>query len=172
MIRRTPRCGAGSPGACATSRPNWATNRIRTSRILRRRRTEPVNHFSRRTALASLPATGLLGATAVSGATAAHAAPAPHTGLPAAPSGRGKVRFAFLADTHADPENDESLARLRAVFEAIDDFDPSLVIHGGDVTEQGTEAEVQAFEGAIPSGLHDRVAAVPGNHETDRKSVV
>jgi len=125
-----------------------------------------VNHFSRRTALASLPATGLLGATAVSGTTAAHAAPTAHTGLPAAPSGRSKVRFAFLADTHADPENDENLARMRAVFEAIDDFDPSLVIHGGDVTEYGTDAEFRAFEDAIPSGLRDRVAAVPGNHET------
>ena len=125
-----------------------------------------MNHFSRRTALASLPATGLLGATAVSGATAAHPAPTAHTGLPAAPAGRGKVRFAFLADTHADPENDENLARMRAVFEAIDDFDPSLVIHGGDVTEYGTDAEFQAFEDAIPSGLRDRVAAVPGNHET------
>lgn len=120
-----------------------------------------MDHLSRRTALASLP-TGLLGAAAVSEATAAQAAP----GLPAAPSGREEARLAFLADTHADPENDESLARMRAVFEAIDEFDPSLVIHGGDVTEHGTEAEFQAFEDAIPSGLRDRVAAVPGNHET------
>lgn len=125
-----------------------------------------MSRLTRRTALTSLPATGLLGAAALSGATAVHADPGQHTSLPAAPSGRAKVRFAFLADTHADPENDESLARLRAVLKAIDAFDPSLVIHGGDVTEHGTEAEFQAFEDAIPSSLRDRIAAVPGNHET------
>lgn len=124
-----------------------------------------MNHFSRRTALASLPATGLLGATSLSGATA-HADLAPNTGLPAAPSRRAKVRFSFLADSHADPENDENLARMQAVFEAIDDFDPSLVIHGGDVTEHGTAAEFHAFEDTIPSGLRERIVAVPGNHET------
>ncbi|WP_193106103.1 PQQ-binding-like beta-propeller repeat protein [Brachybacterium sp. FME24] len=113
-----------------------------------------MNRFSRRTALASLPATGLLGT-----ATA-------HATLPATPPGRSDVRLAYVADTHADPENEGNLARMRAVFEAIDAFDPSLVIHGGDVTEYGTEAEFRAFEDAIPSSLRDRVAAVPGNHET------
>ncbi|MGO1199364.1 MAG: outer membrane protein assembly factor BamB family protein [Dermabacteraceae bacterium] len=118
-----------------------------------------MSRFTRRTALASLPATGLLGATA------AHAAPA-GAPLPAVPSGSGGVRLAFLADTHADPENQNNMARMRAVFDAIETFDPTLVVHGGDVTEYGTEKEYDAFTSAIPDGLRDRIAAVPGNHET------
>lgn len=112
-----------------------------------------MTRFSRRTALASLPATGLLGATA------AHAGPA-------APQESGGVRFAFLADTHADPENEHNMAALHAVLAEIERFDPSLVIHGGDVTEHGTEAEYDAFQAAVPDALRERVAAVPGNHET------
>lgn len=126
-----------------------------------------MNRFSRRAALSALPmtalpVTGLLGAGGVSTAAAAQAAPA----APTAPPGDSAVRLAFVADTHADPENAESMARMRAVFEAVEVFDPTLVIHGGDVTEHGIEAEYQAFEEAIPGGLRERVAAVPGNHET------
>lgn len=120
-----------------------------------------MHRFTRRTALVSLPTTGLLGAAA------AHAGPAPtRAPLPAAPTGSTGVRFAFLADTHADPENENNMARMRAVFNAIEAFDPTLVIHGGDVTEYGTEEEYQAFESAIPDALRARIAAVPGNHET------
>lgn len=111
--------------------------------------------FSRRAALASVPAAGLLGGAA------AHAAPAP-----SAPSGDGQIRLAYLADTHTDPENETNMSRLRGVFQAVDDFDPHLVLHGGDVTEYGTAPEFEAFEDAIPEGLRERVAAVPGNHET------
>ena len=95
-----------------------------------------MSRFTRRTALASLPATGLLGATA------AHAAPA-GAPLPAVPSGSGGVRLAFLADTHADPENQNNMARMRAVFDAIETFDPTLVVHGGDVTEYGSREGVR-----------------------------
>src|SRR5699024_6803884 len=111
-------CGAGSRTACASSRPNWAISLIRISWTHRRRRAEPMDHLSRRTALASLPA-GLLGAAAVSEATAAQAAP----GLPAAPSGREEARLAFLADTHADPENDESLRSEEHTSELQSRFD-------------------------------------------------
>lgn len=120
-----------------------------------------MTRFTRRTALASLPATGLLGATAAHAGSAPGAAP-----RPAAPSGSGGVRFAFLADSHADPENEHNMAALHAVFAQIERFDPTLVIHGGDVTEHGTEAEYDAFEAAVPDSLRARIAAVPGNHET------
>ena len=118
-----------------------------------------MSRLTRRTALAALPATGLFGAAA------AQAAPAEGP-RPAAPSGGDPVRLAFLADTHADPENEESMARLRAVLDAIAGFDPTLVIHGGDVTEHGTAQEYDAFTSAAPEALRDRIAAVPGNHET------
>src|SRR5699024_4342633 len=114
-----------------------------------------MSRLTRRTALAALPATGLFGATA------AQAAPAEGP-RPAAPSGGDPVRLAFLADTHADPEHDESRARLRAVLDAIAGFDPTLVIHGGDVTEHGTAQEYDAFTSAAPEALRDRIAAVPG----------
>src|SRR5699024_11006755 len=118
-----------------------------------------MHRFTRRTALSTLPATGLLGAAA------AQAAPAEGP-RPAAPSGCDTLRLAFLSDTHAAPENEESMARLRAVFDAIAGFDPTLVIHGGDVTEHGTAQEYDAFTSAVPEALRDRIAAVPGNHET------
>ena len=93
--------------------------------------------LSRRTALAALPAAGLLGGAAP------HPAPGPAAGpsAPSAPSQDDPIRLAFLADTHADPENAENMARLRAAFTAIDAFDPHLVLHGGDVTEHGTAPE-------------------------------
>ncbi|MGP5305795.1 outer membrane protein assembly factor BamB family protein [Brachybacterium alimentarium] len=119
--------------------------------------------FSRRAALASLP---LAGATT---ASAASAAPVQNAGTlvhPAKPSGNDALRFAFLADTHTDPENDETMPKLSAVFDAIEQFDPTLVIHGGDITEHGTDAEYEAFDGLVPDGLRDRIVTVPGNHET------
>src|SRR5699024_8905581 len=114
-----------------------------------------MSRLTRRTALAALPATGLFGATA------AQAAPAEGP-RPAAPSGGDPVRLAFLADTHADPENEESMARLRAVLDAIAGFDPTLVIHGGDVTEHGTAQEYDAFTSAAPEALRHRVSWFPG----------
>src|SRR5699024_7580667 len=111
-----------------------------------------MSRLTRRTALAALPATGLFGATA------AQAAPAEGP-RPAAPPGGDPARLAFLADTHADPENEESMARLRAVLDAIAGFDPPPVIHGG-------AQEYDAFTSAAPEALRDRIAAVPGNHET------
>ena len=126
--------------------------------------------FSRRAALTALPVTGLLGAGGASTAAAQAAPVAPVASTaptaPTAPAEDSPVRLAFVADTHADPENAETTARLRAVFEAIEAIDPTLVIHGGDVTEHGIEAEYQAFEEAVPTGLRERIAAVPGNHET------
>ena len=118
--------------------------------------------LSRRTALAALPAAGLLGGAAP------HPAPGPAAGpsAPSAPSQDDPIRLAFLADTHADPENAENMARLRAAFTAIDAFDPHLVLHGGDVTEHGTAPEFEAFHASIPDGLRERVLTVPGNHET------
>lgn len=97
----------------------------------------------RRTAFASPPAAALLGGV---GAQAA-----------SAPSAEGPIRLAFLTDGHADPENEAHMTPLQTVFTAIDDFDPRLVIHGGDVTEHGTVTECEAFEESIPAGLRDRV---------------
>lgn len=120
-----------------------------------------MTRFTRRTALASVPATGLFGAAAAHVGPASAGAP-----RPAAPPGSGGVRFAFLADSHADPENAENMAALKAVLAEIETFDPTLVIHGGDVTEHGTAAEFDAFDSAVSEALRERIAAVPGNHET------
>ena len=99
-----------------------------------------MHRFTRRTALASLPTTCLLGTTA------AHASPAPEGAPhPPRPSGKGGVRLAFLADTHADAENEGNMARMSAVFAAVEEFDPTMVIHGGDVTEHGTEDDGEMY---------------------------
>ncbi|MDN5685396.1 MAG: PQQ-binding-like beta-propeller repeat protein, partial [Brachybacterium sp.] len=113
---------------------------------------------------ASLPAVAAAAGTAADPAESAVAA----GGMPqpADPSGTGPLRLAFVADTHTDPENQDSMATLHAVFAAVEQFDPDLVIHGGDVTEHGTMAEYEAFDAAVPDALQDRIAAVPGNHET------
>ena len=87
-----------------------------------------MHRFTRRTALASLPTTCLLGTTA------AHASPAPEGAPhPPRPSGKGGVRLAFLADTHADAENEGNMARMSAVFAAVEEFDEIIV--NSDVTE-------------------------------------
>ncbi|GAA1291555.1 MULTISPECIES: outer membrane protein assembly factor BamB family protein [Brachybacterium] len=123
--------------------------------------------LSRRAALASLPLAGATtAATAHAAPTASAAASAEGAAHPAGPSGAEALRLAFVADTHVDPENDETMPRLHAVFDAIDQFDPTLVIHGGDVTEHGTEVEYEAFDELVPDRLRDRMVAVPGNHET------
>src|SRR5699024_6448299 len=43
---------------------------------------------------------------------------------------------------------------------------PHAVVHGGVGTEHGTAQEYDAFTSAAPEALRDRIAAVPGNHET------
>src|SRR5699024_12652314 len=110
-----------------------------------------MSRLTPRSAPAALPATGLFAAPA------AQAAPAEGP-RPAAPSGGDPVRLAFLADTHAAPENEESMARLRAVLDAIAGCDPTLVSHGGDVTAHGTAQEYDAFNSAAPAALRDRIA--------------
>ncbi|OYN88475.1 outer membrane protein assembly factor BamB family protein, partial [Parenemella sanctibonifatiensis] len=75
------------------------------------------------------------------------------------------VRFAFFTDPHADPENAAQQARLRATLQAIAADDPTLVLHAGDVTEYGTDAEYLSYLELVPAGLRDRIHHVPGNHE-------
>lgn len=64
------------------------------------------------------------------------------------------MRLAFLADTHADPENEENMATMKTVFAAIEKLDPIPVIHGGEVTEHGTAERYRAY--CIDPVLHWR----------------
>ncbi|GAA1488111.1 PQQ-binding-like beta-propeller repeat protein [Brachybacterium sacelli] len=121
------------------------------------------HRLSRRTALTALSTVGAAGAAVAHAEPAAAASGMPQ---PADPSGTGLLRFVFLADTHTDPENEETMTRLGAVLGAVEQFAPDLVMHGGDVTEHGTVAEYEAFDAAVPDALRDRIVAVPGNHET------
>lgn len=77
----------------------------------------------------------------------------------------GRRTFAFLTDSHADPENATNLARLAAVMRAIELDDPELVLHGGDVTEYGSAPEYREHLARVPATLRDKLVHVPGNHE-------
>ncbi|MFC7400962.1 metallophosphoesterase family protein [Citricoccus sp. GCM10030269] len=77
----------------------------------------------------------------------------------------GRHTFAFFTDPHADPENIAQQARLQATLKAIAADDPELVLHAGDVTEYGTDAEYQSYLDLVPAEPRNRIQHVPGNHE-------
>lgn len=54
----------------------------------------------------------------------------------------------------------------------VEAFDPTLVIHTGDVTEHGIEAEYPASGDAVPSSLRERIAADPGSGTIDGAEVL
>ena len=74
------------------------------------------------------------------------------------------LRVAFLTDIHVTPGNvQDSLFRV-----AVDEINASpcdIVIFGGDLTNLGSDAELEYVHGLI-SRLEKPWHAVPGNHET------
>ena len=74
------------------------------------------------------------------------------------------LRVAFLTDIHVTPGNaQDSLLRI-----AIDEINASpcdIVLFGGDLTNLGSDAELEHVH-ALISRLRKPWCAVPGNHET------
>ena len=81
-----------------------------------------------------------------------------------APAPCDTLRGAFLTDIHVTPGNvQDSLFRV-----AVDEINASpcdIVIFGGDLTNLGSDAELEYVHGLI-SRLEKPWHAVPGNHET------
>ena len=51
------------------------------------------------------------------------------------------LRFALVSDTHISVSRPESAARLAQVYGAIAQLTPDLVLHCGDLTDTGLQAE-------------------------------
>ncbi len=75
------------------------------------------------------------------------------------------ARFAVLADVHVSPGNANERHLIEAVKE-INQGDFDFVLVPGDLTNQGTEAELDAVEKVLRQ-LTAPWFAVPGNHETN-----
>ena len=81
-----------------------------------------------------------------------------------APAPCDTLRVAFLTDIHVTPGNaQDSLFRV-AVAE-VNASPCDIVIFGGDLTNLGSDAELEHVHGLI-SRLEKPWHAVPGNHET------
>lgn len=77
----------------------------------------------------------------------------------------GAARFAVLSDVHVSPGNpNESV--LAEVVREINGGGFDFVLVPGDLTNQGSEAELDAVKKALDE-LRIPVYAVPGNHETN-----
>ncbi|WP_162606179.1 PQQ-binding-like beta-propeller repeat protein [Jiangella asiatica] len=89
--------------------------------------------------------------------------------LPGVASGAARsartTTYAFISDTHVDPEIEDRTAALRAVLAAIEAKDPALVVNGGDVTDDGSAYQYQAYCDLVPDSLRGRMLHVPGNHD-------
>ena len=75
-------------------------------------------------------------------------------------------RFAFLSDTHIGSPNggaEEDLRRTVADINSRSDI--AFVIITGDITELGTDAELQLAKQILDS-LHVKYYIIPGNHDT------
>ncbi len=75
------------------------------------------------------------------------------------------LRFALVSDTHVSVSRPESAERLAQVYGAIAQLDPDLVLHCGDITDTGLQAEYALYRQVLPAALAGRVRHVPGNHE-------
>jgi len=75
------------------------------------------------------------------------------------------LRFALVSDTHVSVSRPESAERLAQVYGAIAQLAPDLVLHCGDVTDTGLQAEYALYRQVVPAALADRVRHVPGNHD-------
>lgn len=106
----------------------------------------------------------LLGAS-VAGAAGVALAPAAQAQPSPAPRG-ASAKFAMIADTHANVTNTGRTSDLVRTMADIEARDPDFVLHCGDITEWGSQDEVDLYLSSIPSGLASRIHHVPGNHET------
>lgn len=77
----------------------------------------------------------------------------------------GTTTFAFVTDTHFDPDNTERSEALGRVFAAIEAENPTLVVNGGDVTDDGSAYQYEAYCELVPASLRGKMVHVPGNHD-------
>jgi outer membrane protein assembly factor BamB/3',5'-cyclic AMP phosphodiesterase CpdA len=75
------------------------------------------------------------------------------------------LRFALVSDTHVSVSRPESAERLAQVYGAIAQLAPDLVLHCGDITDTGLQAEYALYRQVVPAVLEDRLRHVPGNHD-------
>lgn len=74
-------------------------------------------------------------------------------------------KFALITDTHVSgPENNEDLQRTVNDINRLEDID--FVIHAGDVTEFGSDAELVMAK-SILDKLNKPLHIVPGNHDSN-----
>ncbi len=116
--------------------------------------------LGRRALLAGTAAGSLLAADVVLGGPARAATP----DSPAA-GGPGTLHLCVVTDTHADVDVPDRLDALRTVFASIEEADPDVVLHCGDISDYGASDEYAAYLAAVPRNLRTRLRHVPGNHE-------
>jgi outer membrane protein assembly factor BamB/3',5'-cyclic AMP phosphodiesterase CpdA len=75
------------------------------------------------------------------------------------------LRFALVSDTHVSVSRPESAERLAQVYGAIAQLAPDLVLHCGDITDTGLQAEYALYRQVVPAALAGQVRHVPGNHD-------
>ena len=74
-------------------------------------------------------------------------------------------RFAIVSDTHVSPGNTNE-QQLRLAVEEINKSDVSLVIVSGDITNEGSDAELHNVK-AIIDQITKPTFTIPGNHENN-----
>jgi outer membrane protein assembly factor BamB/3',5'-cyclic AMP phosphodiesterase CpdA len=75
------------------------------------------------------------------------------------------LRFALVSDTHVSVSRPELAERLAQVYGAIAQLGPDLVLHCGDITDTGLQAEYALYRQVVPAALAGRLRHVPGNHD-------
>ncbi|HKK61795.1 MAG TPA: metallophosphoesterase, partial [Bacteroidales bacterium] len=80
-------------------------------------------------------------------------------------SGKDELTFVHLTDIHVAP-GAESEADLRDVVSDINNLEPDFVVVTGDLTNNGTNAALEAAKNVLDR-LDVPYYAIPGNHETN-----
>ena len=68
------------------------------------------------------------------------------------------LRFALVSDTHVSVSRPELAERLAQVYGAIAQLAPDLVLHCGDITDTGLQAEYALYRQVVPAALAGRPA--------------
>lgn len=106
-----------------------------------------------------------LGSTLAGAATVA-AAPVAGADGPSDGEATRTARFAMITDTHVDVDTPERTTMLERTLQHIAEREPDVVLHGGDITDYGSQDEVDRYLASVPRSLEDTIHHVPGNHES------
>lgn len=74
------------------------------------------------------------------------------------------TRIVVLADVHVVPGN-ECETKLKEAVAEINEFDADLVVMNGDLSNEGSDAELTNVK-SILDGIRHKLFVLPGNHET------